>query len=178
MLKKISKEILRYFKQPLYINRHKDRNFLIIATGKSIYKNKEQIKKFIIKKNLITITLNKKPEFINSDYHAFTNLKRLKSNIKNINFNQNFLIGSNISRINILKYKIKKYERLYFENKINYEININNGIISSNCRSIGALLILLSYVMGSKKTYIAGLDGYDLLSLEDVSTQTALELNK
>ena len=32
--------------------------------------------------------------------------------------------------------------------------------------------------MGSKKTYIAGLDGYDLLSLEDVSTQTALELNK
>ena len=47
-----------FFKKPNYVDRHKNKNFLILAPGPSLSKNKDKIKTFIKKNDLVVVGVN------------------------------------------------------------------------------------------------------------------------
>jgi len=69
------------------------------------------------------------------------------------------LIGSYISDQIVHSITDKRYERLPYVNTSN-EFGIENGVIQSNCGTISILLIASAIIMGARRIYVAGLDGY------------------
>lgn len=183
VIKKIFSEILKKYlffytylykkiiffliKKPIYFNRHLNRNFLIIAGGPSVKKYQKEILNFIRNKSCVVISVNKFPEFVISDYHVFTNMKRFVQYVDGVDNNTKLLIGPYIS-IFLIKRKLKKkYESIMYLNKQN-NFDIKNGIIQTDCRTSPILATGISIVMGAKNVYIAGIDGYqNLLSYKE-----------
>jgi len=145
---------------PSYVNRHQDRNFLILGGGPSIKENIDKIKKLQEELNPVVIAVNRAHDEINIDYHAFTNRKRLKSNSKLIRKNAKLLLGVHLPKKIINKFK--NYDLVMYQNTES-DFSINNGIIGSNCRTSAVLMIAVAYIMGAKEIFIAGLDGYSNL---------------
>ena len=54
------------------------------------------------------------------------------------------------------------YEIMFLNKKIKKNKNLidQNNVILFDCRTVSLILILVSYVMGAKEVYLAGLDGY------------------
>lgn len=149
---------------PLYINRHKNQNFLILGNGPTLKKYKNLIDKFIEKYNPIIMGANYLENLFVPYYHAFSNKRRFIDYIHTVNKKSNLLIGQNIPKDMIEKYTKRKYEKLCFKN-ISNNFDIQEGIIQTNCETISVLLIATSIVMGAKKIFSVGLDGYINASL-------------
>jgi hypothetical protein len=51
---------------------------------------------------------------------------------------------------------------MFLNKKIKKNKNLidQNNVILFDCRTVSLILILVSYVMGAKEVYLAGLDGY------------------
>ncbi len=60
----------------------------------------------------------------------------------------------------ISEYTQRDYETIYFRDVLDADFDIKNGMIQSNCRTISVLLVGLAIVMGAKRIFIAGMDGY------------------
>lgn len=143
-----------------YADRHENREFLVLANGPNLKKYKPQIDQFIKKHDPVILGAN----FLNSlfvpHYHAFNNKKRFKSHINSVNDQSDLLLGTNFSEELIGDYVTREYERLGFINKLDADFDIQNGVITSNCRTISVLLIGVAIVMGANRVFVAGMDGY------------------
>ncbi len=147
------------FKAPDYQGRHSGRDFLVLGNGPSLKTDIEKIKKLVKEKDLVVIGANYLHGLIEPDYHAFNNINRFLRYGKFTSSKSRLLIGSYISDSIVRSIIDKEFERLPYVNT-NNEFGIENGVIQSNCGTISVLLIASAIIMGARKIYVAGLDGY------------------
>ncbi|BHH82691.1 aldolase catalytic domain-containing protein [Desulforhopalus sp. 52FAK] len=143
-----------------YLDRHKGRDFLILANGPTLVEHKEKIDQFIKKYDPIVIGANNLSGLFEPDYHVFNNKRRFEMYIDTVSSNSNILLSQYFTDDMIGEYTERSYEYLYYLDRMDYEFDIIEGTIQSNCRTISVLLLGLSIVMGANKLFIVGLDGY------------------
>ncbi len=147
------------FKAPEYQKRHGGKDFLVLGNGPSLKTDIEKIRRIVKEKELIVLGANYVHGLIEPDYHAFNNINRFLRYGKFVGENSKLLIGSYISDQIVHSITDKRYERLPYVNTSN-EFGIENGVIQSNCGTISILLIASAIIMGARRIYVAGLDGY------------------
>lgn len=143
-----------------YVNRHKGKDFLVLANGPSLEKYKDQINAFVEKYDPIILGANFLNGLFVPHYHAFNNKKRFTMYVDTVDPASKLLIGENIPQEMIDEYISMDYETLYFKNVLDSNFNIINGKIQSNCRTISVLLLGVAIVMGANRIFVAGMDGY------------------
>lgn len=146
--------------EPAYINRHEGRDFLVLANGTSLNTRKYEIDAFICKYNPIILGANNLANLYQPDYHAFNNERRLVSYVDQVKPSSKILIGSNISGELVSEYVSRDYERLVFRNVGNKKFDVKSGVIMADCRTVSVLLVAVAVVMGARRIFIAGMDGY------------------
>ncbi len=143
-----------------YVNRHKGREFLVLANGPSLVECRPQIEKFIEKYDPVVLGANFLGNLFEPDYHAFSNQKRVASHVKTVSEKSKLLLGTNISAEMIEDYVDRPYEPLVFHDVLDEDFNIVDGVISTNCRTVSVLLVGVAVVMGANRVHAAGMDGY------------------
>jgi 4-hydroxy 2-oxovalerate aldolase len=143
-----------------YIQRHAGREFLVLANGPSLKSCRLEIESFIAKYDPIILGANFLNNLFVPHYHAFNNQKRFVSHVKYVSPDSRLLIGTNISSDIIDDYVNCDYELLVFRNILDAKFDISKGRIMANCRTISVLLIGVAVVMGAKRVFVAGMDGY------------------
>jgi len=142
-----------------YAKRHKNCDFLVLANGPTLKEYKSKIALFIEKYNPVILGANYLSDLFVPHYHAFTNKKRFMDYVDYVHQNSILLIGENIPDELIREYTDRPYERLYFVDELN-DFDIIDNVIQSNCRTVAVLLIGVAIVMGARRIFAAGLDGY------------------
>jgi 4-hydroxy 2-oxovalerate aldolase len=154
---------------PAYINRHEGRDFLVLANGPNFKKYKDPIDMFIKKYNPIILGANYLAGLYIPDYHTFSNKRRFIDYVDTVDKKSRLLIGQNISDKMIRKYTTRKYERLCYVDILNADFDIQDSVIQSNCKTVSVLLMGVAIVMGAKRIFAAGLDGYiNSRSMEEI----------
>jgi 4-hydroxy 2-oxovalerate aldolase len=143
-----------------YIDRHSGRGFLVIANGPSLPKHVEAISQFIDKYQPIVMAGNYIGDLFKPDYHAFNNKRRFVDYVGLVAKESALLIGEYISDEMIIEYTDRDFERMYYEDVQDAPFDINEGVISSNCRTIALLLMGTAIIMGAERIFAVGLDGY------------------
>ena len=172
-----------------YLNRHKGREFLILANGPSLKKQKEDIKRFIDKYDPIILGANYLGELFVPHYHAFSNKKRFAQYVGGVSTESELLIGQYIPQSLVREYTERSFETMYYMDCYGPSFDIIDGIIQTNCRTISVLLLGIAVVMGADRIFAAGMDGYvgtdsqgSLYFYNDVDTITdrtiTMELHK
>lgn len=143
-----------------YIDRHKNRDFLILANGPSLKEYKEKISCFIAKYNPVILGANYLGGLFLPDYHVFNNKRRFVDYIDTVKPESRLLIGQYITEKMIREYTDREYERVYYADTLNFNFGIENGVINTNCRTVAVLLLGVAIVMGAKRIFSVGMDGY------------------
>ena len=143
-----------------YANRHKGREFLVLANGPTLREYKAQIDQFIAKYNPVILGANYLGGLFKPHYHAFNNKIRFSGYVEQVAPESNLLIGQYIPEEMIQEYVSRDYEPLYYRDVLNTDFDISDGLISSNCRTISVLLLGVAIVMGAKRVFAVGMDGY------------------
>lgn len=158
--------------EPVYKDRHKGRNFLILGMGPSVATYLNQIENLIHDKNLIVIGTNNCFKIVSKiDYHVFTSRHRFIDYGQQLNdsFSSKALLSPYIPEYTIQKIYQGAYESIMYINDNDRCFDIQNGIIQCSCKSVALLSIGISIVMGANKIFVAGVDGW--LKLIDAKTQ-------
>ena len=158
---KSQKVVRNNFKKPdvKYINRHKDRDFLILANGPSLKDNLEQINTFIDRYDPIVLAANYLGGLFRPHYHAFCNKRRFIDYVDTVDAESKLLVGEYISHEMIREYTDRAYENIYYEDA-DAPFYIKDGFIGSNCRTVSLILMAVAIIMGAKRIFAVGLDGY------------------
>lgn len=143
-----------------YLNRHTDKDFLILANGPSIERYHPQIERFIERYQPVTLGANYLGGLFKPHYHAFTNKRRLMDYIGTVDVASKLLVGRYINDEMIREYSSREYETIYYRDVLNADFDIVNGIIQTNCRTVAVLLLGIAIVMGARRVFAVGLDGY------------------
>ncbi len=143
-----------------YINRHKGKDFLVMANGPSLKEYRDEIVKFIEKYNPVILGANYLGGLFIPHYHAFNNKRRFISYVDTVSPESNLLIGQYISDGLIKEYTSREYETIYYVDRLNHEFDIKDGVIQVNCRTISVLLLATAIVMGANRVFCVGMDGY------------------
>lgn len=143
-----------------YVGRHKERDFLILANGPTLKEYKEKIDKFIKKVDPVILGANNLSGLYTPHYHAFNNKKRFMMYAGHVSKKSRLLLSQYFSDDMIREYTGLKYESLYFKDILSHDFDIKEGIIQTNCRTISVLLIAVAIVMGARRIFVAGMDGY------------------
>lgn len=143
-----------------YIDLYKDRDFLILANGPSLKDYRDKINIFIEKNDPIILGANFMGGLFTPHYHAFANKRRFISYVDTVKPESKLLIGLSIPDEMIREYSDRDYKRLYHIDALDPHFDIHDGIITTNCRTIAILLLGVAIVMGAKRIFAAGMDGY------------------
>ncbi len=143
-----------------YVDRHRDREFLVLANGPTLKAHKSEIDLFIQKYNPVVLGANFLDGLYVPDYHAFNNKKRFISYADTVSLESKFLIGINIASDMIADYVTRDYELLVFRDILDADFDIKDGIVMTSCRTISVLLVGVAVAMGAKRVFVAGMDGY------------------
>ncbi len=147
-------------KDVTYLDRHRDRDFLVLASGPSLKNEKDQVNNFIQKYNPIVIGCNYLGGLYVPHYHAFSNRRRFIDYVDSVDSKSQLLISHSFSEELIKEYTSSEYELIHHLNQISSSFDISNGYIMNNCRTISILSIAVAIVMGARRIFIAGMDGY------------------
>lgn len=142
-----------------YKDRHKGRDFLILANGPTLEEYRSKIEEFIKKYDPVILGANYLSGFFKPHYHAFNNKKRFEDYIDTVDDKALLLLGENLPEEMIREYTRRSYETLYFHDELD-DFDIVDGVIQSNCRTIAVLLMGIAIVMGANRVFAAGMDGY------------------
>lgn len=143
-----------------YINRHRNHDFLILANGPSLNEYKDKINVFIKKYDPIILGANYMGGLFKPHYHAFTNKRRYSSYVDTVDPESKLLIGQSISEELIREYTNRDYERLSYIDALDPRFDIQNGLVTTNCRTVAILLLGVAIVMGAQRIFAVGMDGY------------------
>ncbi len=142
-----------------YINRYEGRDFLIVANGPSIKEYAPKIEEFITRYDPVILGGNYLGGLFNPHYHCFVNKKRFTSYIDTVATESKLLIGQYITDEMIGEYTDRDYENIYYvDSYANFDID--EGLITTNCRTVSVLLAGVAIVMGAKRVFCVGMDGY------------------
>jgi len=144
----------------VYENRHAGKDFLILCNGPSIQEYAPDISTFIKKYQPIVMGANYIGGLFKPAYHAFSNKKRFANYVDSVDPDASLLVSSSFSEKFIAEHTQRKYEIMVHLNKVSSHFQIVDGVINSNCRTVGILLIAVAIVMGARRIFIAGMDGY------------------
>ena len=143
-----------------YMDRYRQRDFLVLANGPTLTTYKDKIDAFVEKYNPIILGANYVGGLFKPHYHAFNNHKRFVKFVDTVDPASKLFIGQNIEKNFIREHTERNYETIYFRDIINADFDIRNGVIQSNCRTISILLLAVASVMGAKRIFSVGMDGY------------------
>jgi len=143
-----------------YIDRHKGRDFLVLANGPTLDEYKRQINRFIEKIDPVILGANNLSGLFAPHYHAFNNKKRFMSYIDSVSKESELLVSRYFDDDMIREYTCRDYERIYYKDILNAGFDIKRGVIQTNCRTISVLLIGVAIAMGANRIFVAGMDGY------------------
>lgn len=143
-----------------YADRHANKDFLILANGASLKEHKNDIDKFIRRYDPVVMGANYLGGLFKPRYHAFSNKKRFISYADQVDKDSTLLISTSFDEAFIKEYCSREYESLVHLNRVSNKFSVSNGVIMSNCRTISILLAGVAVVMGAKRIFIAGMDGY------------------
>ena len=146
--------------RPPYIDRHKGREFLVLANGPNLKNYKREINEFIKCYDPVILGANYLAGLFRPHYHAFNNKKRFVSYVEEVNPQSQLLLGVNIPEEMIQEYVAREYERLVFHDLLEADFDIQDGVITTNCGTISVLLVGIATVMGADRVFVAGMDGY------------------
>lgn len=123
------------------------RKVLLIAPGKNSDMQKERIRKFVKEENPIVIGINHKYEYLNNDYIFVSNMRRYKE------------LPVDERKKTIITNNIKSDEACMC---VDYFALLNeSSFVKDNA---GLMAIKLMSILGCKKVFVAGYDGYDYAS--------------
>lgn len=157
--RKINRSAVEH-KNVSYKDRHKGRDFLILANGPSIRTYREQINEFIKIYDPVVLGANFLGGLFVPHYHAFNREKRFVLYVDTVDEKSNLLIGENLPDALVREYTSRNYETLFFNDTLDSDFSIINGRITCNCRTVSVLLIGVAIVMGGRRFFVAGMDGY------------------
>ncbi len=143
-----------------YINRYKDRDFLILANGPTLKEYKPAIDKFIKKINPIILGANNLSGMYVPHYHAFNNKRRFMMYADMVSKHSKLFLSQYFSKELINEYSNSDYEKIYYKDSFNANFDIKEGVIQTNCRTISILLLGIAIAMGAKRIFATGMDGY------------------
>jgi len=143
-----------------YADRYKGKDFLILANGPSLRKFQRDIQEFINQEGPIVLGANNLEGLFVPHYHAFSNKKRFISYVSQVHEKSKLLISNLFEPDFIRDYTDRDFEWLVHLNRISKNFSIQNGIINASCGTVSILLIAVAIVMGAKRIFIAGMDGY------------------
>ncbi len=143
-----------------YINRHRGRDFLVMANGPSLREYKPQIDQFIEKYDPVILGANYLGGLFQPHYHAFNNKRRFSTYVDTVAPESGLLIGQYIPEEMIREHVPGDYESLYYRDILNADFDIVDGVIQTNCRTISILLLGVAIVMGARRIFTVGMDGY------------------
>jgi len=143
-----------------YLNRHKDKDFLVLANGPSLKACKDKIDAFIEKFDPIVIGANNLSELFKPDYHAFNNKRRFAMYADSVSEESILMISQHFDDQFVSEYTKRHCEKIYYRDRLDLDFDIQDGVIQSNCRTISVLLLGLAVAMGAERVFAAGLDGY------------------
>ncbi len=150
-----------------YVNRHKGREFLVLANGPTLGEYKEKIDKFIAKYDPVILGANYLGRLFKPHYHAFSNKIRFSEYVDLVAPESKLLIGQYIPEEMIREHVSREYELLYYRDILNADFDIVDGAIQASCRTISVLLLGVAIVMGAKRVFVVGMDGYTGLDSQD-----------
>lgn len=125
------------------------KNILVLAPGKSLTLEMDKINKFIVQENPFIISLNFVPQDYNVDLAFITNLKRFESLH---DYSVPLIVSSNIK-------DIPQQAKV-----INYSSYLNNSKMFDN---VALMFFNLLIKIGISEVYIAGLDGFSNIVIEN-----------
>ena len=143
-----------------YLDRHSGRDFLVLANGPTLKEYRGKIQQFMEKHDPVVLGANNLSGLFEPDYHAFNNEKRFTMYVDRVAPGSKLLLGENLSPETIREYVNRDYEKLIFDNVLDNVFDILAGRIQTNCRTISVLLLGVSIVMGAKRIFAVGMDGY------------------
>ena len=165
----------RFFiiKTPKYINRHPGKDFLILATGPTIKTHRKQIQDFIDKKNPIVIATNFIDGLYEPEYHMFNSRARFCTYAHTVSpFSILLLVPWLPTRIIKAFIGNRYYEKIMIRSKypgyMGKLIKIKKGICHFELSSVATVAAGTALVMGAKKIYFAGLDGFSLYRPKEI----------
>lgn len=143
-----------------YLDRYKNKDFLILANGPSLKEYKDKIDKFIKKYDPIILGANYLGRLFRPHYHAFSNKRRFTEYIDTVAYESKLLIGESIPDEMAREYTDREYERIHYIDVLNHNFDIVDGTITTNCRTVAVLLLGVAIVMGAQRIFAVGMDGY------------------
>ncbi|OGC04148.1 hypothetical protein A2276_06005 [candidate division WOR-1 bacterium RIFOXYA12_FULL_43_27] len=143
-----------------YINRHKEKDFLILANGPTLKQFQSDIQAFIDKYKPVVMGGNYLGGMFMPDYHVFTNKRRFVDYVGSVAKKSKLMISQHLPKEMIADYVNRDYELIYYEDSMENAFAIQDGVISANCRTVAVLLAGVALVMGAKRIFIVGMDGY------------------
>ena len=159
---KASKGDLAEFKnaEVKYKDRHRGKDFLVLANGPNLKKYKDRIDEFIKKYNPVMLGANYLEGMFVPHYHAFNNKKRFINYHHYVDPKSKLMLGPNLD-LGSMGIKLdREYEDLVYINSNKNKFDIVDGVITSNCRTISILLMGIAVVMGAERIFTVGMDGY------------------
>jgi len=143
-----------------YIDRHKGREFLVLANGPNLLKYKKKIDQFIEKYDPIILGTNNLDGLFIPHYHAFTNKRRFAMYADSVSESSSVMVSQHFDKEMIKEYTTKPYEWIYYNDRLDVDFDIKKGIVQCNCRTTSVLLLGIAILMGAERVFAAGLDGY------------------
>ena len=143
-----------------YRDRHRGRDFIVLANGKTLRTRCEAIQRFIKDFAPIVMGANFLGGLFKPDYHAFSNQQRFVDYVGQVDGDSRLLVSTVFDEHLIRDCTTREVERIVHLNRTSNRFDIVNGVITTNCKTISILLVAVAIVMGAKRVFIAGMDGY------------------
>ncbi|MBI4342275.1 MAG: hypothetical protein HY599_02785 [Candidatus Omnitrophica bacterium] len=157
--------------RPVYLGRHPGRDFLVLGSGPSLGQYHRELDQLIRERDLIVMGANHITPFMHPHYHAFVNRHRFHDFAKTIDpAKSRILLGPHLPQA-IIRFRYRgPYEVLMFRNDPDAEFDIRDGVIQCDCRSVSVLSIGVAIVMGARRIFVAGIDGFRRIIAEGAPT--------
>jgi len=147
--------------KPAYINRHKDKDFLVLANGPNLKIYKDRINDFIKKYKPIILGANYLGGLFIPHYHTFTNKRRFIDYISDVDESSKLLLSFTFKDDFIKSYTERDHEKLLHGFKKDDDgFKIIDGVIYTGYYTVSLLLIPVAHIMGAKRIFVVGMDGY------------------
>ncbi|MHA1470261.1 MAG: hypothetical protein ACTSSP_06825 [Candidatus Asgardarchaeia archaeon] len=144
----------------------KGKDIIVIGSGSSIKKYKDEILNLIIEKNIKTIGINYMSSLCTPDYHLWTNKQRYRDLGQCVDKKSSFLFGIGMPEKLIKRHYDGDYYVVDYTFRLlkarKESIGYKDGKISGHFRTAGALAIMLAHLMGAENIYVVGMDGFTL----------------
>lgn len=142
-----------------YLFRHKDRDFLILATGPSLKSSHKDLDVFIDRHDPVVIGTNYIEGLFKPHYHLFSNKRRFISYFDQVDNGSNLIVSSSFDDDFIREYSSRSFEKIYHIYDKNI-FDIQDGVLKGDFRTVALLAVGTAVAMGAKRVFIAGMDGY------------------